>query len=115
MRSPKSTWGALEHSCQKRGLLQGFHKGRDGFDVVGGKRYRFLVRHFFGVIAFGEQIGDLIGGEGGSRQLGAYLALAFGAVTGGALGFEGGSSIFGESGQGDRGGQCNNQKQDERF
>src|SRR5208282_1821216 len=97
-------------------LFQSFYESGDGGGVVSGKRGDgFLVGRFLGIVAFGEQAGDLVGGEAGARQLGTDLALSFGTVAHGALGFESGRAILREGRHDQRHGQCYDKKQDEQF
>ena len=67
-------------------LFQRLDEIRNSLGILGGDgRHGFLVRSLLGIVALGEQIGDLIGGQAGAFEGGTNLALALGTMTTGAL------------------------------
>jgi hypothetical protein len=97
-------------------LFQSFHERCHGLGVVGGQAGEgFLVRRLLGVVALGEQIGDLVRGQAGALQRRTDLALSLRAMASGALGFVSGAAVFGKRGQSERCGQRNDEQHDERF
>src|ERR1700758_3412838 len=79
------------------GLLQGLHVFGNDLGIVGSHSSDgFLVRGLLGLVAFGEQIGDLISSQRGTLHCGADLALSFRTMAGSALSLVDGGSIGGK-------------------
>jgi hypothetical protein len=94
VRRPEQGARAIQ-DAQQRGLLQGFDECGDGFCVVGRQRGdRLFMRYFFGVVALGEKIDDLVLAETCALERGTNLALAIGAMAGGTFCFVGGSAVL---------------------
>jgi len=99
-----------------RRLLQGLYIVGNSFGILWGQTGDgFLVRCLLGILALGEQIGDLVGAEGGALQGWPNFALPLGPMAGGALRFVSGGSIGRECGHRDRDGQCEDDEQNNQF